>query len=345
MRFIKALLAIGFVLAGLGAVGAIGGWFWLQNEISEPGPHAESAVFEVRPGDHVGGVAQRLEIQGVISNADIMKLHARLSEQQAGLKVGEYAIPPRASIAGIMDLLVSGDVITYRITVPEGLTTAQVLRIVENHPELEGDMPEREIAEGTLLPDTYIFSADKSRTAMIERMERAQDDLLEELWPQRADDLPISTIEEAIILASVVEKETGSAEERPLVAGLFTNRLRRGMRLESDPTVIYGVSRGEPLYRTLNGKRVRRTLYRSELDRVTDWNTYEIDGLPKTPICNPGRDAIAAVLAPPETDYIFFVADGTGGHAFAETLSEHNRNVAAYRAYERREIARERGQE
>lgn len=345
MRFIKALFAIGFVLAGLGAAAAVGGWFWLQNEISEPGPLAESAVFEVRQGDHVSGVAQRLESQGIISNADVMKLHARLSEQQAGMKVGEYAIPPRASIASIMELLVSGDVITYRITVPEGRTTAQVLRIVENHPELEGDMPEREIAEGTLLPDTYIFSADKSRAAMIERMEKAQDELLEELWPQRADDLPISTIEEAIILASVVEKETGSAEERPLVAGLFTNRLRRGMRLESDPTVIYGVSRGEPLYRTLNGKRVRRTLYRSELDRVTDWNTYEIDGLPKTPICNPGRDAIAAVLDPPETDYIFFVADGTGGHAFAETLSEHNRNVAAYRAYERREIARERGQE
>ncbi|HIG21456.1 endolytic transglycosylase MltG [Henriciella sp.] len=345
MRFIKALLAIVFVLAIVGAAAAVGGWFWLQNEISEPGPLAESAVFEVRQGDHVSGVAQRLESQGIISNADVMKLHARLSEQQAGLKVGEYAIPPRASIAGILELLVSGDVITYRITVPEGLTTAQVLRIVENHPELEGDMPEREIGEGTLLPDTYIFSADKSRTAMIERMEKAQDDLLEELWPQRADDLPISTIEEAIILASVVEKETGSADERPLVAGLFTNRLRRGMRLESDPTVIYGVSRGEPLYRTLNGQRVRRTLYRSELDRVTDWNTYEIDGLPKTPICNPGRDAIAAVLDPPETDYIFFVADGTGGHAFAETLSEHNRNVAAYRAYERREIARERGQE
>ena len=143
----------------------------------------------------------------------------------------------------------------------------------------------------------------------------------------------------------MVEKETGHAEERQLVAGLFTNRLRRGMRLESDPTVIYGVSRGEPLYRTLNGKKVRRTLYRSELDRVTDWNTYEIDGLPKTPICNPGRASIAAVLNPPETDFIFFVADGSGGHAFAETLAEHNRNVAAYREYERREIARERSED
>ncbi|WP_018146956.1 endolytic transglycosylase MltG [Henriciella marina] len=345
MRFIKALFAFGFVFVGLAAVAIVASWLWLQNEISKPGPLAESAVFEVRSGDSVSAVAQRLENDGIIGKADVMKLHARFSDQQAAIKVGEYAIPPSSSVASILDLFVSGDVITYRITVPEGLTTAQILRIVENHAELEGDMPDREIGEGTLLPDTYIFSAERSRTAMIERMEEAQDELVEALWAERADDLPVSTPEEAIILASVVEKETGSAEERPLVAGLFTNRLRRGMRLESDPTVIYGVSKGEPLYRMLNGKQVRRTLYRSELDRVTEWNTYEIDGLPKTPICNPGRDAIAAVLDPPETDYIFFVADGTGGHAFAETLREHNRNVAAYRQYEREEIARERSQD
>lgn len=345
MRFIKALVALAFVVAGLAGIAVVASWFWLQNEIAEPGPLVESTVFEVRQGDSVGAVAQRLEEQGIISSATTMKLHARISDMEAGLKVGEYAIPPRASVASILERLVSGDVLTYRITVPEGLTTAQILRLVENHEDLEGDMPDREIGEGTLLPDTYIFSAEKSRTAMIERMEKAQDDLLEELWPQRADDIPVSTPEEAIILASVVEKETGHAEERPLVAGLFTNRLRRDMRLESDPTVIYGVSRGEPLYRTLNGKKVRRTLYRSELDRVTDWNTYEIDGLPKTPICNPGRASIAAVLNPPETDYIFFVADGSGGHAFAETLAEHNRNVAAYREYERREIARERSED
>lgn len=344
MRLLKALLALGFVILVLGAAAAGGGWLWFQNEIEKPGPVAEETLFEVRSGDHVSGVAQRLEEQGLISNADAMKLHARISDQQAGLKVGEYAIPPRASIASILDLLVSGDVITYRITIPEGRTTAQVLRIVEQHPDLEGDMPDREIGEGTLLPDTYIFSSDKSRRGMIERMEKAQDELLERLWAERADDLPVSTPEEAIILASVVEKETGVASERELVAGLFTERLRRGMRLESDPTVIYGVSKGEPLTRTINGREVRRTLYRSELDRPTDWNTYEMDGLPKTPICNPGREAIAAVLNPPETDYIFFVADGKGGHLFAETLAEHNRNVAAYRAYERKEIARERAE-
>jgi UPF0755 protein len=170
-------------------------------------------------------------------------------------------------------------------------------------------------------------------------METAQDVLLQELWPGRQDDLPVSTPYEAVILASVVEKETASADERPLVAGLFVGRLKKGMRLESDPTIIYGVSQGEPLY---NRQGQRRTLYRSEIDRKTDWNTYQIDGLPKTPICNPGRDAIAAVLNPPETDYVFFVADGKGGHLFAKTYAEHQRNVAAYRAFEREEIARER---
>lgn len=344
MRLLKALIALGFILVVLAAAAGGAGWLWFQNEIEKPGPITEETVFEVRSGDHVSGVAQRLEEQGLITNADVMKLHARISDQQAGLKVGEYAIAPRASIASILDQLVAGDVITYRITIPEGRTTTQVLRIVEQHPDLEGEMPDREIGEGTLLPDTYIFSADKSRIGMIERMEKAQDDLLERLWAERANDLPVSTPEEAVILASVVEKETGIASERDLVAGLFTERLRRGMRLESDPTVIYGVSKGEPLTRKINGREVRRTLYRSELDRPTDWNTYEMDGLPKTPICNPGREAIAAVLNPPETDYIFFVADGKGGHLFAETLAEHNRNVAAYRAYEREEIARERAE-
>ena len=235
--------------------------------------------------------------------------------------------------------MVEGDVVQFRLTIPEGLTTAQILRRVEAAEQLNGDMPEREFEEGVLLPDTYAFGAGTTRTQFIERMEVAQDALLEQLWDSRQADLPINTPYEAVILASVVEKETASADERPLVAGLFVGRLKKGMRLESDPTIIYGVSRGEPLY---NNQGQRRTLYRSEIRRATDWNTYQMDGLPKTPICNPGRDAIAAVLNPPETDYVFFVADGKGGHLFAETYAEHERNVAAYRAYERGEIARER---
>jgi UPF0755 protein len=163
--------------------------------------------------------------------------------------------------------------------------------------------------------------------------------VLAELWPQRQEGLLLETPYEAVILASIVEKESGVAAERDEIAALFTTRMKKGMRLQSDPTIIYGISKGEPLY---NKQGQRRTLYRSEIDRHTEWNTYQIDGLPKTPICNPGREAIAAVLNPPETEYIFFVADGKGGHLFAKTLAEHNRNVAAYRAYERGEIERER---
>ena len=339
MRLFKFLFAFILVAAILGAAAGAGGWLWLQSEVAKPGPSLEETVFEVTPGEHLGRVAARLEEQGIIRDAKVLRLHARLEGQQTGIKAGQYSIPARVSPSRILELLVSGDVIQYRITIPEGLTTAQILRIVEGHEDLEGGLPDREIAEGTLLPDTYIFSANTTRTQMIGRMEKAQDDLLARLWPERAEGLPVSTPEEAVILASVVEKETGVASERDLVAGLFTNRLRRGMLLQSDPTVIYGVSKGEPLF---NRSGQRRTLYRSELDKDTPWNTYTRAGLPRTPICNPGRDAIAAVLNPAETDYLYFVADGKGGHLFARTNAEHNRNVAAYRAYEREEIARER---
>jgi UPF0755 protein len=204
---------------------------------------------------------------------------------------------------------------------------------------LEGGMPEVLPEEGTMLPDTYMYHRGMTRADLIAKTQKAQADLLAELWPARQEGLPIASPYEAVILASVVEKETGRADERPQVAALFTTRLKRGMRLQSDPTIIYGISKGEPLY---NKAGQRRTLYRSEIDRHTEWNTYQVDGLPKTPICNPGRDAIAAVLDPPETEYIFFVADGKGGHLFAKTNAEHERNVAAYRAYERGEIQKER---
>ena len=269
----------------------------------------------------------------------MLRVHARIEDVESELKAGSYVVPARASVADILKQFIDGEVIEFRLTIPEGLTTAQILRRVEAATDLEGDMPERVFEEGVLLPDTYVFGAGTTRTQFIERMEAAQDALLEDLWEERQDNLPVATPFEAVILASVVEKETAHADERSLVAGLFVGRLRRGMRLESDPTIIYGVSQGEPLY---NRQGQRRTLYRSEIDRKTDWNTYQIDGLPKTPICNPGRDAIAAVLNPPETDYVFFVADGKGGHLFAKTYAEHQRNVAAYRRFEREEIARER---
>ncbi len=339
MRFFKALLALILIISILAAAAAAYGWFWLQNEVVKPGPMAQSTNFVVERGEGLASVANRLETQGLVSDLRVLRLKARLDGVESDIKAGSYNIPARASMTDILDQLVEGDVIQFRLTIPEGLTTVQILRRVEAAEDLVGDMPEKDYGEGVLLPDTYAFGAGTTRAQFIARMETAQDDLLERLWADRQSDLPVSTPYEAVILASVVEKETANAEERPLIAGLFTGRLKRGMRLESDPTIIYGVSGGEPLY---NRQGQRRTLYRSEIDRKTDWNTYQIDGLPKTPICNPGRDAIAAVLNPPTTDYVFFVADGKGGHLFAKTYAEHQRNVAAYRRYEREEIARER---
>lgn len=339
MRFLKAIFALFLVVAILGGAAIGYGWFWLQGEVAKPGPFGQEIEFTIERGEGLASVANRLETLGLVEDKRVLRVHARLEDIESDLKAGSYVVPARASVANILTQFVDGEVIEFRLTIPEGLTTAQILRRIEAATDLEGNMPDREIAEGVLLPDTYVFGAGTTRTQFIERMEAAQKTLLEDLWEGRQEDLPVLTPYEAVILASVVEKETAHADERSLVAGLFVGRLRRGMRLESDPTIIYGVSGGEPLY---NRQGQRRTLYRSEIDRKTDWNTYQIDGLPKTPICNPGRDAIAAVLNPPETDYVFFVADGKGGHLFAKTYAEHQRNVAAYRRFEREEIARER---
>lgn len=335
----KAFISFLFLLVLLAMGAAAAGWVWFDNAVSRDGPALEETVFEVRSGESLVSVASRLETMGVITDARLMRVKARLEDVETSIKAGEFRLPARASVTRVLETLVEGEAIEYRITIPEGRTTAQALRIVEADPVLTGPLSGPRPEEGALLPDTYLFNRGTSREDMIDRMEAAQVKLLDELWPQRASDIPVSSRQEAVILASVVEKEAGSRDEIDLIAGVFTNRLRRGIPLQSDPTVIYGVSKGEPLY---NSRGERRTLYRSELDRETPWNTYRIPGLPATPICNPGRAAIAAVLNPPETDYLFFVADGTGGHAFAETLAEHNRNVAAYRRYEAGEIARER---
>lgn len=340
MRFIKGLFAFLFITAVLGAAALLGGWFWLNNELAKPGPHQTPIEFTVKAGEGFASVATRLESDGIVSDDRLLRLKARLDGVENAIKAGTYIIPAQSSPNLVMDQLIAGDVIQLKVTIPEGLTTAQILRRVETSDALRGEMPTEPIPEGVLLPDTYLVDVGTTRTQFLERMKQAQIALLNELWPTRQPDLPISTAREAVILASVVEKESGAAAERGKIAGLFTGRLKRGMRLESDPTIIYGVSKGEPLY---NRQGHRRTLYRSEIDRKTDWNTYQIDGLPKTPICNPGRDAIAAVLNPPETNYVFFVADGKGGHLFAETYAEHLKNVAQYRKYEAEEIARERG--
>ena len=341
MRLLKALVFLLIFILILGGAAAGAGYVWLTNEIAKPGPSQTVQTFEVKPGEGLISIAARLEQEGLITDASLLRVASRLEQTTGQAKVGEYEIEAGLSIAETLERLVEGKVIQHRITVPEGLTVAQAFRVVAANEILTGDMPEAVPPEGSLLPDTYFFSRGTTRQSIVEQMQKAQQDLLAELWPERQEGLPLAGPYEAVILASVVEKETGLASERGQIAGLFVGRLKRGMRLQSDPTIIYGESGGEPL-RDRRGNR--RGIRRSEIDRVTDWNTYQIDGLPKTPIANPGRDSIAAVLQPESTEYVFFVADGTGGHKFARTNAEHERNVAAYRAYEREELARERAE-
>jgi UPF0755 protein len=246
------------------------------------------------------------------------------------MKAGEYKIPAGASMREILTILEEGRALLYKLTVAEGLTTAMIIDLVRKSPDLVGDvtfLPE----EGALLPETYLFERGTTRDELLKRMAADHNRVVDELWATRAADLPIKTKYEAVILASIIEKETSKPEERPHVAGIFVNRLRKGMKLETDPTIIYGITRGYPL-----GRGIRR----SELDAKTPYNTYQIVGLPPTPIANPGRASIAAALQPMQTEDIFFVADGTGGHAFAATLDEHNKNVARWREIEREKAAR-----
>ena len=321
--FLIAVVALltffgGLVLAGYAAI----------NYKYERGSDIEKGIFEVPKGAGLSRIADKLEDEGYVENAFLFKLVTKLRGNEANFKAGEFGIEQNASMAAIYETLAEGKAILYPFTAAEGLTSAMIVRSLDDVETLIDDNPAAP-KEGTILPETYLTPKGMKQSELLSKMAQAQKDLLDEAWEKRDPNIPVKTKEEAIILASVVEKETGIGMERGMVAGVFTNRLRRGIKLQSDPTIIYGITKGEPL-----GRRIRQ----SEIDGVTDWNTYQIPALPKTPICNPGRDAILAVLNPSETDAIFFVADGTGGHAFAKTLREHERNVAKWR-----KIQRERG--
>ena len=247
----------------------------------------------------------------------------RLSGVAPHLKAGEYRFPAHASLAQVIEQLTQGRTVVHKLTVPEGLTSIEVLQLVDNAEALAGDPPPPP-PEGSLLPETYFYSYGDTRVALLQRMQAAMQETLKGLWDARKPGLPLATPEQALTLASIVEKETALPTERPHIAGLFLNRLKRGMRLQSDPTVAYGLTNGEaPLGHEIS---------RADLDSDTPFNTYRIEGLPPHPIANPGRAAIAAVLQPEDTRDLYFVADGTGGHVFSETLEQHNRNVRRWRA-------------
>ena len=325
----RALLSLLVVLAVL-ASAAAGALLWEDWHFASAGPSASETTVRIRPGSSVRLVAETLETAKVIDNAFLFRAGVLWRGRQAALKAGEYAFPARVSMAEAMERLIRRDVVVHHITIAEGLTSDMAIAIVKAEPALDGDTAD--VPEGKLLPETYQFEWPTTRSQMLARMQKAQETLLAELWPKRKEGLPFETQDDAIKLASIVEKETGVPSERPRIAAVFVNRLRLGMKLESDPTIIYGLTKGQPL-----GHPLRQ----SELAQPNPYSTYQIAGLPPTPIANPGRAAIAAVLNPAETNEIFFVANGSGGHAFAATIQEHERNVAALRRLERDPAASE----
>ena len=312
------------VLAAAAAAG--GAWYWLTSGFEARGPLREDMVLIVPKGAGVNAIADDLASAGIIADARIFKYGHRFLAAPGAMRAGEYRFPAAISTAGAIKLLQSGRTVVRKITLAEGLSNHEIAAVLERTPGLTGALggfPE----EGRLLPETYHFSFGDSRAAVIARMAKAATELMAALWPARAADLPIKTPAEALVLASIVEKETGVAAERARIAGVFHNRLRKGMRRQSDPTVIYGLTHGRSV--------LGRPLTQSDLKSDTPYNTYVIKGLPPAPIANPGRAAIEAVLKPMSTKDLYFVADGTGGHAFAETLAGHKKNVAAWRKIER----------
>jgi len=320
---------IGLAL-GLGLI-ALSGCGFLYATVFGPGPKAANpAGTEVtfNHGEGVAAMAHALQAHHVVRSALMFRLVERLNGHGARIRAGTYLFPSQASTMDVFRQIEAGKVEQTFVTIPEGLTAAQAVRVLMAIPGLTGDVDVP--PEGSLLPETYLYQRGETREAVLERMLKAGRDTLNQLWAGREKGLPFATKEDALIMASVVEKETGLPSERPRVAAVFINRLRQGMRLESDPTTIYGISHGEPLGRGLT---------KTELETGTPWNTYTVAKLPVTPICNPGKASLMAVLHPAPTKDIYFVANGTGGHAFAATYEDHLVNVARWRQIEAAELA------
>ncbi len=318
----RVFLSLLFIAVTAFLTAGLGGFLGYQ-AYTTPGPLQAVKVVEIDKGLRTPEIAARLEEQGVITDARVFSAAAFLTGARGRLKAGEYEFAAGASMRDVMNLIVSGKALVYKLSIPEGWTSEMAVARIR-----ESDVLTGEIAaippEGSIMPDTYVFKRGATRHKLLEDMQAAQTQLLEEIWQKRSGLMVLKTKEEAVVLASIVEKETGVAAERPQVASVFMNRLKKGMRLQSDPTIVYGLAGGK-------GK-LGRDLTRADIQKPTPYNTYVIDGLPPSPIANPGRAALEAVVNPPDTEYLYFVADGSGGHAFAKTLEEHNANVAKWRA-------------
>ena len=311
-----AILAAALLLAVI-ASNFIYGW-------TAAGPLERETSVVIKPGSSITSAAQQLEKTGVVKSASAFVSRAKVFGASSTIKAGEFVIPAKASNSDILSILTGGKTVQRMVTIPEGMSSIMVYERIMANDRLSGSISIP--AEGSVLPDSYAFDKNEPRDDVLKRMQDAMTETMAELWPERSADTVVKTPLEALTLASIVEKETALKSELRIVAGVYSNRLRTGMRLQADPTIIYPITKGKPL-----GRRIRR----SEITDVNDYNTYAMAGLPRGPIANPSRAAIAAVLNPQKTSALYFVADGKGGHVFADTLQEHNANVAKWYALRR----------
>lgn len=289
--------------------------------ISEPQKINGEIIFQINKGDSLKKISETLAHSGLISNARYFLLYAKLMKIYPNIKAGEYMIDHDVNFANVAEVLQSGKFYWRKVTIPEGLTATQIKEIIDTNEFLQGKTPDFD--EGEILPETYTFMKGESRANIVKQGKEALKSTLAEIWNNRAENLPLSTPKELLILASIIEKETGVESERDDIASVFVNRLKIGMKLQTDPTVIYALTQGKI--------ELGRPLYRKDLDIDSPYNTYKYNGLPPSPICSAGRDAIYAAAHPADTDYLYFVASGSGGHNFAKSLNEHNKNVQNWR--------------
>lgn len=287
------------------------------------GPLPEDRITLIAKGESIHEMADQLESAGVIRDSFLFKAYVALSQKHKSLRAGEYLFPLKASYQEVIDILVKGESIVHQLTVPEGLTIYEIYRLIESEQMLTGVLPSSMLDEGTLMPETYNYTYGDTRADMVLRMKKEMATYLDKIWPLRDQGMILATKEEVLTLASIVEKETALPIERPLVAGLYLNRLAIKMPLQADPTVVYGLTEGK--------SDLGRDLTLTDLKDLSPYNTYVHAGLPPKPICNPGRKSIEAVLNPEKSAYLYFVANGEGGHVFATTYDEHLKNVAKWR--------------
>lgn len=321
-RFIRWCV-VALVLASIAGAASIG---YLYVRFVSPGPLLADTTLIVPRGSGTDAIARLLSGGGVIDSEWVFKIGARTLGREKPLQAGEYEFPKGASPRAAMEILQSGKTVVRRLTIPEGLTTQEILDRLSKTDGLFGAVTLAPV-DGELLPETYYYSYGDARNDMVRRMQVAMRDTLDDLWKRRSPGSPYETTKSLVTMASIVEKETGRADERPRVAGVFVNRLKIGMRLQSDPTVVYAITSGKT--------SLERTLTRADLETASPYNTYVNAGLPPGPIANPGRASLEAALNPSDSGDLYFVADGTGGHAFARTLAEHNRNVARWRSIQK----------